>query len=101
MRKMRIRAGETLLETLLSIFILSMGMLLLSGAVLSAARVNARAERMLNPVPATPMEFAEPDLSHTFRVELQNAEGTIIAEIPVNAREESNGDFFYETALGE
>ena len=99
MRKKRACAGEALAEMLVSIFIISMGMLMLSGAVICAARVNHRAERTLNPVSqqARPMEFEALDLSGkpASHIRVQGADGEFTIEINVN---EYGGDFFYEKA---
>lgn len=46
MWKLRRNAGETLAEMLVSVLIISLGMLMLSGAIIAAARVNSRARRM-------------------------------------------------------
>ena len=46
MRKLRRNAGETLAEMLVSVLIISLGMLMLSGAIIAAARVNRRAREI-------------------------------------------------------
>lgn len=99
MRKRNACTGETLVETLCSLLIMSMGALMLSGAVISAARVNDRAARMLGSAQTEPrpMEFDGPDLSgdSASYVRIRGADGEFTIEINVT---EYNGDFFYEKA---
>ena len=95
MRKKRACAGETLAELLVSMFIMSLGMLMLSGAIICAARANHRAARMSNAV--RPVEFEALDLSGNpaSRIRVQGADGDFTIEINVW---EYGGDFFYEKA---
>ena len=99
MRKKRACAGETLAELLVSMFIMSLGMLMLSGAAICAARANGKAARMSGSAQTEPrpMEFDEPDLSgdSASYVRIRGADGELAIEINVT---EYNGDFFYERA---
>ncbi|MBR3570484.1 MAG: hypothetical protein IKN96_06765 [Oscillibacter sp.] len=91
MKNRRACAGETLGETLCAMLVMALGMLMLSGAVLVSARLNYRAERLLNPS-VTPDE--EPNSSFAF-VRLRDADNRELAKIPVRMTE-YNGDFYYE-----
>ena len=90
MRKKRACAGETLAELLVSMFIMSLGMLMLSGAIICAARANHRAKQIFK-------EFEALDLSGNpaSRIRVQGADGDFTMEINVW---EYGGDFFYEKA---
>lgn len=57
MRKLQRQDGESLVEVLLSMLIISLGMLILAGAITSAARLNATARRM-SARALTPMDDA-------------------------------------------
>lgn len=46
MNKLKSRAGETLVELLLSMLIISLGMLMLAGAIVTTARVNKATENL-------------------------------------------------------
>lgn len=47
MKKMKQTSGETLAETLASVVIISLALLMLPGAVVAAARVNATAKKQV------------------------------------------------------
>lgn len=95
MKNRRACAGETLGETLCAMLVMALGMLMLSGAVLVSARLNYRAERMLNQDPVTPAAFGETDVPPVFYVRLRDADNRELAKIPVRMTE-YNGDFYYE-----
>ena len=42
MKKLRTKNGESLIETLVSVIIISLGMMLLVGSIIAAARINDR-----------------------------------------------------------
>ena len=46
-RKLKTSSGETLAETLVSVIIISLALLILPGAVVAAARVNATAKKQI------------------------------------------------------
>ena len=46
MEKLKRQAGESLVELLLSMLIISLGMLMLAGAITTTARLNAKAREM-------------------------------------------------------
>ena len=46
MEKLKRQAGESLVELLLSMLIISLGMLMLAGAITTTARLNAKAQEM-------------------------------------------------------
>ena len=46
MNKLKSRAGETLVELLLSMLIISLGMMMLAGAIVTTARLNKKAKEM-------------------------------------------------------
>ena len=48
MDKLKHRAGETLVEMLCSMLIISLGVLMLTGAVVSSARLNDSAQKITN-----------------------------------------------------
>lgn len=48
MDKLKHRAGETLVEMLCSMLIISLGVLMLTGAVVSSARLNDSAQKVTN-----------------------------------------------------
>ena len=48
MDKLKHRAGETLVEMLCSMLIISLGVLMLTGAVVSSARLNDSAKKITN-----------------------------------------------------
>ncbi len=97
MQKWNVRTGETLLEMALSMFVISMAMLILSGAAFTVARVNGELKRMLNPAPASPGQFEATDFPR-MRVQLEDADGDIVADIPVQVTRRYNGDLYYEPA---
>lgn len=46
MNKLKSRAGETLVELLFSMLIISLGMMMLAGAIVTTARLNKKAKEM-------------------------------------------------------
>ncbi len=54
MRKLKKNAGETLAETLVSLVIIALALLMLPGAVVAAARVNAKKEKQVIYMEKTP-----------------------------------------------
>ncbi|MBQ6205625.1 MAG: hypothetical protein IJK52_00930 [Oscillospiraceae bacterium] len=91
MKNRNVCAGETLLEMSLSLCIISIAMLILSGAVYTAARVSRQTEKALNP-----LNFEDLDVSTVFYVQLDNPKDHSSAQIPITVTEQRNGDFYYE-----
>lgn len=91
-------AGETIVETLVTMMILSLAVLMLAGAIVTSARIHAQAEN-------TETAFSTADMSE---MELQaeiveiksGAEGNsqeVKAIVPVKLYQTQNGYVYYET----
>ena len=64
-RKLYQRRGESFIETIAAMLIISLGMLMLAGSIISAARVNKRAENETIQVVPPPLPSAIPNASRT------------------------------------
>ena len=85
-------AGEALAEMLFSMVIISLGMLMLSQAIISAARVNQRTERM-GQTRNSPEEYLEDDSNSYVQFAIPGKDDGFTVRINVT---QQNGDFFYE-----
>ena len=63
MNKLKSRAGESLVELLLSMLIISLGMMMLAGAIVTTARLNQKAKEMSD------KDGASSPLSASFQVD--------------------------------
>ena len=89
-------AGEALAEMLVSMLIISLGMLMLSQAIISAARVNHRMEETLNPETECFSDDSAPWDASEFYAQFQptqSGDDGFTVRIIVT---QQNGDFFYE-----
>ena len=98
MRKRRIRAGETLVETLLSMLVILLGTLMLSGAILGAARAENEALQVFDTAEGDPRpaEFDAPDFSDASAsyVRLTKPDGASVT-VQINVTR-YDGAVFYE-----
>lgn len=105
MRKKRNRcAGESLVETLMSMLTLSLGILMLSGAIGSSARLHNRTAEMYRPKPVEPQEFEDMDLSDPSSgsfIQVRNGKGTVVIEAFSVTVTENQGSFYYEKSATE
>lgn len=83
------------MELLLALLIVSFAALILVGAVASAVRVNFRMERTLGLKTSQVVEFGPPRITDSF-VQLQDEDGTTLAQIPITVTEEREGHAYYE-----
>lgn len=100
-RKLRNTKGETIAETLVTMIILSLAVLMLAGAVVTSARVNKKAD---NTDTAFTVGTQLPDgTSDSSTVTITEADGsggfataTKSAELPVTVYETKNKYIYYE-----
>ena len=97
--KFRQKNGETLIETLAALLITTLGLMLLPGAVVSSARVNAKAEKQFiypasdtDGASSTGAKISKTD--GTVSISTGNQGGTKIADVTIT-KEEKNGQIFY------
>lgn len=86
-------AGETLAEMMVSMLIISMGMLMLSQAIVVAARVNWRTEQMLNPETEYFSDDSDSYSGSYVQFAIPGKDDGFTVRINVT---QQNGDFFYE-----
>ena len=96
MGKLNARTGETLLEMLVSMLIVSVALVVLAGAALTVARVNRRTRKLLLGDSPAPMEWEDFDFSRACYVQLDNLNDHSSVKIPIAVTEQYNGDFYYE-----
>ncbi len=94
MKKYSSQRGESLVESLAAMLIISMSSLILSGAVVSAARVNSRLKN--EDVAFTLTENAL-DPNYTVTITVPEADGTETIEVETAALyKTSKGYYYYE-----
>ena len=91
MGKLSACAGETLGETLFSLLVVSLSMLMLSSAVLTAAHISRKTEQALNP-----RDFDVLDDSVNCYGQLENLDDGSVVKILITVTEQYNGDFYYD-----
>ena len=85
-KKLHSKAGETIAETLVTMIVLSLAVLMLAGAVVTAARVNKQADN-------TDTSFQTGTASAKVIISEENATGgtgSIAAELPVTLYQSQN-----------
>lgn len=88
--KLRSNSGESIVETLVTMIILSLAVVMLSGAVVTSARVNQRVE---NADTAFISSQTRP-VSHMISISKGTGEG---ANLNVNLYQTENGYIYYES----
>ncbi len=68
MNKLKSRVGETLVELLLSMLIISLGMMMLAGAIVTTARLNKQTENLTRAGTVKPRTTSNP-LNASFQVD--------------------------------
>ena len=96
MGKLNARTGETLVEMLLSMLIISAALLLLAGAASTVARISRETRKLLRGDSSTLMEWEDFDFSNACYVQLENLNDHSSVKIPITVTEQHNGDFYYE-----
>ena len=85
MNKLKSRVGESLVELLLSMLIISLGMMMLAGAIVTTARLNKKAKEM--------SMSDETGASHTLPDVSFQVDGSTLENIPLIERD---GVYYYE-----
>ena len=88
-------AGEALAEMLFSMLIISMGILMLSQAIVTAARVNRRTEQSFNPETEYFSDDSDAWDDSEFYVQFAIPGKDDGFTVRINVTQQ-NGDFFYE-----
>ena len=88
--KLRSNSGESIVETLVTMIILSLAVVMLSGAVVTSARVNQRAEH----ADTAFISSQNRPVSHMISVSKGTGEG---ANLNVNLYQTENGYIYYES----
>lgn len=74
MRKLRSQRGESIAETLFALLIAALGMILLAGALVAAARVNRAAEQA--------DRYGVPDTGDTATVTIAKSTEQVVSNVP-------------------
>ncbi len=90
MKKLKSRLGETIAETLITVLIAALGMMLLAGAIVTAARINASLTN-------EDIAFKQAAASSLETVSVALDGGTPCS-VPVNVYETQNHYTYYEYA---
>ena len=88
--KLRSNSGESIVETLVTMIILSLAVVMLSGAVVTSARVNQRAEN----ADTAFISSQNRPVSHMISISKVTGEG---ANLNVNLYQTENGYIYYES----
>lgn len=88
--KLRSSCGETIVETLVTMIVLSLAMIMLSGAVVTSARVNQKADN----TETTFTTDAQTSTSGT--ITIQDTGSSSPASLNVTVYETEHGYFYYE-----
>ena len=104
MNKLKSRAGETLVELLLSMLIISLGMLMLVGAITTTARLNKATENFTRAGNVKPPDIGDTgDTGDTDTGDTRNPRWTVTAAFQVDTStlgdiqlREEGGVYYYE-----
>lgn len=88
--KLRSNSGESIVETLVTMIILSLAVVMLSGAVVTSARVNQRVEN----ADTAFISSQNRPVSHMISISKGTGEG---ANLNVNLYQTENGYIYYES----
>ena len=87
MKKLKQKIGESIAETLVAVLILSLSFLMLTGAVVTAARLNHRAQN-------ADVAFVSASSGETRNVTV-SLDG-VAADVEVTVHQTENGYYYYE-----
>lgn len=98
MKKWKNNAGETIVETLVTMMILSLAVLMLAGAIVTSARINAQADNTETAFKTSEMTEVEMQAEIT---EIKSGTGEALQEkkvtVPIKLYHTKNGYVYYET----
>ena len=97
MRVRRANAGEMIVETLVSMLVVALSVLMMAGAVQSAARVNSRMknEDKVFAVNAGALSSSG-SVSISYHYQVPGSSGTYTSDVDVTMYQTENGYYYYE-----
>lgn len=91
-KKIRSTSGETIAETLVTMIILSLAVLMLAGAVVTSARINSKADNTDTAFTAATTSPSERYINFTY----ESGSGEKKIDVPINYYKTGNDYIYYE-----